>query len=245
MSDYNITLNVVAGGSIYPSRFVKGDTTTSTGDLQVLPCSATTDLPVGISGTFTKSLPTTLDTQAQVEAAAVGDNLLIYPVGATCLLEAGSGGWGPFAFISPDTVGRGIPATSGKYAGAMSLGTVTTTGQLGRVLVLPPQPATAGAVAGLVLNEVAKSSAYTFLATDEVVLADPSTAGFTVTLPSASVVGAGKTYVLKNVTSSTNTLTMASTSSQTIDGAAAGSTTIAAAYGVKRFISDGANWFTW
>lgn len=244
MSEYNVTLNVVAGGSISPSRFVKGDTTTTTGDLQVLQCSATTDLPIGISGTFTVGLPIA-GAAAQAEAAATGDNLLVYPVGCICLLEAGTGGWGPFTFLSSDTSGRGIPATSGKYAGALSLGTVTTAGQLGRVLTLPPQPATAGAAPGLVLNESAvKTSAYTITATDEVVLVDPTSAGFTVTLPTAVGV-AGKTYILKNVSTSTNTITMASTSSQTIDTASAGSTTIAASTGVKRFISDGANWFTW
>lgn len=242
MSDYNITLNVVAGGNISPSRFVKGDTTTSTGDLQVLQCSATTDLPVGISGTFTLSLPVA-NNPAQYEAAAVGDNLLIYPVGATCLLEAGTGGWGPFVFLSPDINGKGIPATSGKYAGAMSLGTVTTAGQLGRVLVLPPQPATAGAAAGLVLSPSATpktGTSNTITLAEEIIQTDSSSAVVTVTLPTPVGI-TGKTYIVVDSTGSaaTHTVTIATAAGSILPTTAA---SITANYGVVRLYSNGTNW---
>lgn len=60
----------------------------------------------------------------------------------------------------------------------------------------------------------------------------------TVTLPTA-VGAAGRVYILKN--SGAGTITLATTSSQTIDGAAPG--TIAAGAG-NIFVSTGANWIT-
>jgi hypothetical protein len=70
---------------------------------------------------------------------------------------------------------------------------------------------------------------------DETVPCDPTGGGFTVTLPTA-VGFAGRRVVVKNVTSSTNTITIGAT----IDGVA--SPTIAAAYGSMTVESDDANW---
>jgi hypothetical protein len=69
---------------------------------------------------------------------------------------------------------------------------------------------------------------------------DCTTGTFTATLPSAVTVGTGKNYIIVN--SGAGTITIATTSSQTIDGGAPG--TLAA--GAKiHVISDGANWKTW
>ena len=62
----------------------------------------------------------------------------------------------------------------------------------------------------------------------------------TTTLPTAVGVEGSEVYV-KNI--GTSTVTMASTSSQTINGGAAGSTTIATT-NAATFLSDGANWIT-
>lgn len=84
-----------------------------------------------------------------------------------------------------------------------------------------------------------KSSGYTLLTTDETVLCTTTGAGFTITLPTA-VGCTGKKYNIKKVSSDSNTLTIATTSSQTIDG---GSTaTITVQYVSIQVVSDGANW---
>ncbi len=84
-----------------------------------------------------------------------------------------------------------------------------------------------------------KNSAYNPAALGELVRCDVSGAGFTVTLPTAvGISGAG--IAVKKTVSSGNTLTIATTSGQTIDGAS--TYAIAAALGGASFISDGANW---
>jgi len=62
---------------------------------------------------------------------------------------------------------------------------------------------------------------------------------FTVTLPTAASV-AGQSIIVKN--SGTGTITINTTSSQTMDGGASGSITIATQYNSLTFVSDGANW---
>lgn len=86
-----------------------------------------------------------------------------------------------------------------------------------------------------------KTSAYTAVeGVDHVIRCDPSGGTFTVTLPATHT--AGTEFVIKNVTSSTNVITIDPADADTVDGAA--SITITSAYGVARVISDGTNWFT-
>jgi hypothetical protein len=73
----------------------------------------------------------------------------------------------------------------------------------------------------------------------QIVRCDPSGGGFTVNLPDATNL-AGEIIIIKNVTSSTNTITVDGDAAQTIDGAA--TATITTAFGVMRLISDAANW---
>jgi lysophospholipase L1-like esterase len=84
-----------------------------------------------------------------------------------------------------------------------------------------------------------KKTTYTLNINDRSVLADASGAVFTVTLPTAVGV-AGREYTIKKIDSSANVVTVATTSSQTIDG----STTYAlsAQWKYVRVQSDGTNW---
>jgi hypothetical protein len=86
-----------------------------------------------------------------------------------------------------------------------------------------------------------KTANYAPAITDGIVRCDPSAGGFNVALlaPSASL--ANRMHYIKNVTSSTNTITVVPASG-TIDGAA--SKTITTAYGSMRVWCDGSNWFT-
>src|SRR5690349_2647461 len=72
--------------------------------------------------------------------------------------------------------------------------------------------------AAVTTTVTAKTAAYTLTPADSVVTADATTAGFAVTLPSAAGI-AGKTYQVKRVNAGLNAVTVATTSSQTIDGA--------------------------
>ncbi len=95
--------------------------------------------------------------------------------------------------------------------------------------------------AGITLGVVSKTGAYTLTDSDYTVLADLTSTAFTLTLPTA-VGRTGKEFVLKDWKgqSATRNLTIATTSSQTIDGAA--SKTISTNYNSIKVISDGANW---
>lgn len=73
----------------------------------------------------------------------------------------------------------------------------------------------------------------------DMVLCDPSGAGFTVSLPPATD-RTGAWIGVKNTTSSTNTITLDADGTETIDGV--GTYAISTAYRSVTVFSDGANW---
>ncbi len=83
-----------------------------------------------------------------------------------------------------------------------------------------------------------KTANYT-AAINETVRCDPSGGAFTVTLPTA-VGNSGSVVEVKNVTASTNTITVDGNGAETIDGALTLALSTARAAVVLR--SDGANW---
>lgn len=87
---------------------------------------------------------------------------------------------------------------------------------------------------GIILSYLAKTANYTVGAFDSTI--DCTANSFTVTLPTAIGIP-GRTYVVKN--SGAGTITVATTSSQTIDGA---STDVLAPAISRTYQSDGANW---
>ena len=86
---------------------------------------------------------------------------------------------------------------------------------------------------------VSKTTTYTITTSDSTVLCDATSAAFTVTLPTAVSVS-GKTYTVKKIDSSTNAITIATTSSQTIDTISTQTLGIQNAWLVMQ--SDGSNW---
>lgn len=122
-------------------------------------------------------------------------------------------------------------------AGYSNVMTVSSGGTIGTTSVSASAAITAGTVlttAGFKPGYVAKTTTYTITTTDFFI--DCTSGSFTVTLPTAVGVS-GQMYVIKN--SGGGTITLATTSSQTIDGAGPG--TVAT---VTRFMSDGAGWKT-
>jgi hypothetical protein len=87
----------------------------------------------------------------------------------------------------------------------------------------------------------AQVTSYTLLTTDSVVTFDASGAGRTATLPTA-VGFSGLIFTIKKIDNSTNLVTLATTSAQTIDGAASSALTLATQYESVTVCSDGANW---
>jgi hypothetical protein len=85
----------------------------------------------------------------------------------------------------------------------------------------------------------AKTTTYAIATADSVILCDATSAGFTVTLPTAVGV-TGKIYHIKKTDSTVNLVTIGTTSSQTIDSQT--SKTIFFQYEVITVISDGTNW---
>jgi hypothetical protein len=89
---------------------------------------------------------------------------------------------------------------------------------------------------------VTKTANYTLTSSDNTVIGDPSGGSFTLTLPTAAGAG-GKTYTVKrsdSTANNSNTLTVATTSAQTIDGQA--TTTLDLHNHWVAVRSDGANW---
>jgi hypothetical protein len=95
------------------------------------------------------------------------------------------------------------------------------------------------AVQGTVTPYVSKNADYSITTSDAVISVDASGAGRTMTLPTAVGV-TGRTYTIKKSDSSSNTVTIATSSAQTIDG---GSTAvIRVQYASVTVISNGSNW---
>jgi hypothetical protein len=93
------------------------------------------------------------------------------------------------------------------------------------------------------ITSTAKTANYTLTSNDYTVLCDTSGGAFTITLPTA-VTDAGIIYVIKdNGSAGSNTITIASTSSQTIDGSVPSTYNITSNYGSLKVQSDGSNWW--
>lgn len=88
-----------------------------------------------------------------------------------------------------------------------------------------------------------KTANYTLTDSDSVVIFDTSSGNLTATLPTA-VGRAGRRFIIKKLGPVTsNSLLLATTSSQTIDGATASLSSVTGA-GSLELISDGSNWHT-
>lgn len=85
-----------------------------------------------------------------------------------------------------------------------------------------------------------KTGNYTLTSSDTVILADSTSGSVTITLPTASTVSGYRFYV-KRTDGSANSVSVARSGSDTIDGAT--SVSLGAQYTTMTFVSDGTNWF--
>jgi len=88
-------------------------------------------------------------------------------------------------------------------------------------------------------NVATKTANYTALQSDDVLLGDATSGAITITLPTA-VGNTGEVFHIKKIDSSVNAVTIATTSSQTIDGVTTQS--IGVQYKNITVVSDGSNW---
>jgi hypothetical protein len=88
---------------------------------------------------------------------------------------------------------------------------------------------------------IAKTAAYTATDANYLISCDATSAAFSITLPTAVGI-TGRVYKIKRINSGANAVTIDTTSSQTIDGAATYS--LALQWAVVTVMSDGANWIT-
>jgi hypothetical protein len=142
-------------------------------------------------------------------------------------------GWGSGWTIGPITDESGI-------SHIVTLTPTVYQASSGRVGIGTNDPNSALQVSGPIATAlVSKTSAYTLGASDSVVLANATSAAFTLTLPTAVGIS-GRTYTLKKIDSSANAVTVATTASQTIDSA----TTLSLSSQWQRatVVSDGTNW---
>lgn len=150
--------------------------------------------------------------------------LTIAGSGLTLVNPSGGGGSTP----PGGTNGQIQWNNSGSFAGFTASGDATIDTATGIVTVNKMS-------GGATFNYVAKTANYTISATDYMVNCTANT--FTLTLPTA-VGRTGQVYVIKN--SGTGVVTIATTSSQTIDGLT--SRVLAVQYESYTVMSNGANW---
>jgi hypothetical protein len=85
----------------------------------------------------------------------------------------------------------------------------------------------------------AKTTTYSATSSDQILTGDATSAAFTITVPTAVGI-TGKSYTVKKIDSSGNAVTVATTSSQTIDGSTTYS--LASQYKYVTLVSNGSNW---
>jgi hypothetical protein len=92
----------------------------------------------------------------------------------------------------------------------------------------------------VIFATASKTANYTITSSDTVIFADCTSGNVTITLPTASSVS-GYRFIVKRTDSSTNSVSVARSSSDTIDGAT--SHNLGAQYTTMSFVSDGSNWY--
>ena len=189
--------------------------------------TAGTDYSAGTSALATGILKSTTTTGA-LSIAASGTDYAPATSGTSYLIGNGSGG---FTNATSTGSGNNVLATSPTLVTPV-LGTPTS-GTLTNCTGLPN--------GGVTNTYLAKSANYTVTTSDRFINCDASGGTFTITLPTA--VGFTGIVTIKRIDSTlANTVTINTTSAQTMDGYASGAIKLYTKYESFTFYSDGANW---
>ena len=147
--------------------------------------------------------------------------------------------------VTINAVGTTFPnsflANSSTTLGNTTLTLGSTTSSVGN-LTLNNVTISSGSISNVAItsNLVTKTANYSAAAGDETILANASTGNVTITLPTAASIS-GKVYIVKKIDSTANSVIIATTSSQTIDGNT--TRTFTSQYTGAQVQSDGSNWY--
>lgn len=150
---------------------------------------------------------------------------------------------GPIANASAPTYSFQSDGGTGMYRPSGSANTIRfTTAATDRVQINTTDitttlPLTIGGALATALST--KTGNYTITAADSIILADATAGARTMTLPTAVGIP-GRQYTIKRINAGANTVTVATTSPQTIDGSSTYSLT--SQYQKVTIVSDGTNW---
>ncbi len=195
--------------------------------------ATTTATEIGYVNGVTSAIQTQLGTKTSYTANQYG------------VVLSGSGN--TMAVLAPDASTTKVLTSGGLSANptwsTASVGSVTSVAlSTPNGLAVSGSPITTTGTLALTNRSVnAQSASYGILTTDYIITFDASGGSRTATLPTA-VGASGTCYVIKKIDSSTNTVILATTSAQTIDGAASSALALATQYESITLCSDGANW---
>jgi len=177
------------------------------------------------------SIPTYTETSLNVSSVVSGTRYVITSLGNTSQAQ-----WNAMAGSSGNTyaVNDWFNAVANGPAG--TTGTVISFSYTKQIVMNAPTILNNS----LSMAGVVTISSATTIDSNTYMIVAAGTSSYAVTLPSASVVGTGRIYVIKKTSASTYTLTINTTSSQTIDGAT--SLAFTQQYASYTVISNGSNW---
>ncbi len=171
----------------------------------------------GFAGIFTSGSATNIGINNWFNISGTSGHLLYPNADSTTAISVGQAA-GSGAFVQFDTTNK-----------------QTAIGQSGA----PNSPLQVGGAISLPITATPLTSSTPLTSAHYTALVNCTGGALTITLPTAVGIQ-GREYVIKKTDSSANAVTLATTSSQTIDGAA--SLTISAQYSLYRVQSDNANW---
>lgn len=208
----NVSLSTGITGTLGLSNGGTGQTTKAAAFNALSPMTTTGDLIIG-------------------GASGAGTRLGIGSSGQVLTVVSGSPAWGS-ALTNPMTTSGDIIV-----GGASGAATRLAGGSDQQVLKMVSGTPT---WAWPLSSQTSQTTTYSIAATDNVVLLSSSSGAFTATLPTAASM-TGKVITLKKTDSTLNAITIATTSSQTIDGSL--TTSLNTQNETLTLVSNGSNWF--
>jgi len=205
------------GDTTKQARFNLASISTATLRTYIVPNLDTTLAGLAVSQTFSNTNVFSSGTNTFGSATGTGTNGFssgATTTGNTKTVNIGTGG------LSGSTTNIAIGSSVSGATSTTALNGITT-------------------AAGIRQALATKNAAYTLTTLDYTVLGNATTASFSLTLPT-SVGATGQVYIIKKVDSTANTVTITTTSSQTIDGTA--NKVLSSQYDGFQLQSDGANW---
>jgi len=177
------------------------------------------------------SVPTYTETVLNVSSVVSGTRYVITSLGNTSQIQ-----WNAMAGSSGNTYAVNDWFNAAANGPAGTTGTVISFAYTKQIVMNAPTILNNS----LSMSGVVTISSATTIDSNTYMIVAGGTSSYAVTLPSTSVVSTGRIYVIKKTSASTYTLTINTTSSQTIDGAT--SLAFTQQYASYTVISNGSNW---